>query len=142
MQKLYDLPEIALIDMGDFVGGMLKYLRAHPVPRVTIAGGVGKMTKLAQGLTDLHSKRGEVDLGAACRVRARRRAARRRLCARIVAANNAAEAFTLAHAEGIALGDAVARAAQQTAARIVEGRDIAVEIVLFDRDGVLVGRAP
>jgi cobalamin biosynthesis protein CbiD len=25
-QKLYGLPEIALIDMGDFVGGMLKYL--------------------------------------------------------------------------------------------------------------------
>jgi len=24
----------------------------------------------------------------------------------------------------------------------VEGRDIAIEIVLFDRDGVLVGRAP
>ena len=47
--------------MGDFVGGMLKYLRRHPVPRVTIAGGVGKMTKLAQGLLDLHSKRGAVE---------------------------------------------------------------------------------
>jgi hypothetical protein len=44
--------------MGDFVGGMLKYLRAHPVPRVTIAGGVAKMTKLAQGMLDVHSKRG------------------------------------------------------------------------------------
>ena len=31
MQKLHGLPEIALIDMGDFVGGMLKYLRRHPV---------------------------------------------------------------------------------------------------------------
>ena len=50
MRKLHGLPEVALIDMGDFVGGMLKYLRRHPVPRVTIAGGVAKMTKLAQGL--------------------------------------------------------------------------------------------
>src|SRR5437899_8653737 len=58
VQKLHDLPETALIDMGDFVGGMLKYLRRHPVPRLTIAGGVAKMTKLAQGLLDLHSKRG------------------------------------------------------------------------------------
>jgi cobalt-precorrin-5B (C1)-methyltransferase len=57
VQKLYELAEIALIDMGDFVGGMLKYVRVHPLPRVTIAGGVGKMSKLAQGLTDLHSKR-------------------------------------------------------------------------------------
>ena len=38
-----------------------KYLRRHPVPRVTIAGGVAKMTKLAQGLLDLHSQRGSVD---------------------------------------------------------------------------------
>jgi cobalt-precorrin-5B (C1)-methyltransferase len=140
VQKLYGLPEIALIDMGDFVGGMLKYLRAHPLSRVTIAGGVGKMTKLAQGLTDLHSKRGEVDLALLAGF-AQTAGGSAALCARIVAANNAAEAFALAREEGIALGDAVARAAQQTAARIVEGRDIAVEVILFDRDGVLVGRA-
>src|SRR6516225_6158297 len=62
VQRLYDLPDHALIDMGDFVGGMLKYLRRHPVPRVTVAGGMGKITKLGQGLLDLHSRRGEVDL--------------------------------------------------------------------------------
>src|SRR5438046_3040134 len=39
VQKLYGLPEVALIDMGDFAGGTLKYLRRHPVPRITIAGG-------------------------------------------------------------------------------------------------------
>jgi len=140
-QKLYDLPEIALIDMGDFVGGMLKYLRRHPVPRVTIAGGVAKMTKLAQGLTDLHSKRGEVDRVELANLAAAAGGSAQ-LCARIVAANTAAEAFALAQAEGIALGDAVARAAQATAAGVVAGRDIAVEIILFDRDRNLVGRAP
>ncbi len=31
VRKFHDLSEIALIDMGDFVGGMLKYLRSHPV---------------------------------------------------------------------------------------------------------------
>ncbi|MFZ2101869.1 MAG: cobalt-precorrin-5B (C(1))-methyltransferase, partial [Oricola sp.] len=30
-QKIYGLPEIALLDMGDFAGGLLKYLRAHPL---------------------------------------------------------------------------------------------------------------
>jgi cobalt-precorrin-5B (C1)-methyltransferase len=38
VKALYDLPETALLDMGDFVGGTLKYLRTHPVARVTIAG--------------------------------------------------------------------------------------------------------
>ena len=58
VKTLYDLPETALLDMGDFVGGTLKYLRTHPVPRVTIAGGIAKITKLAQGMLDLHSARG------------------------------------------------------------------------------------
>ena len=47
VQQLYDLPEHALIDMGDFVGGVLKYLRSHPVERLTLAGGFAKFAKLA-----------------------------------------------------------------------------------------------
>ena len=143
-QKLYRLPEIALIDMGDFVGGMLKYLRAHPVPRVTIAGGVAKMTKLAQGLTDLHSKRGVVDHGAAREPCPQTAGGSAELSARIMTANTAAEAFALAQSEGIALGDEVARSARGTAERVVAGRGVAIEIeiALFDRDQALVGRAP
>ncbi len=140
VQKLYGLPETALIDMGDFVGGMLKYLRSHPVPRVTIAGGVAKMTKLAQGLLDLHSKRGAVDL-AALAAFADQAGGAPDLRARILSANTAAEAFAHAQHDGIALGEAVARAAQTSAAAVVEGKNIAIEVVLFDRDGVLVGRA-
>src|SRR5262252_405099 len=140
VRKLYGLPETALIDMGDFVGGMLKYLRAHPLPRVTIAGGVAKMTKLAQGLLDLHSQRGAVDLAALAGF-ADAAGGSADLRARILAANTAAQAFALAGADGIALGDAVARAARDVAMRVVDGKGIAIEVLLFDRDGVLVGRA-
>ena len=52
----------------------------------------------------------------------------------------AAEAFQ--HAVDLPLGDVVAQAAWRTAARVLEGTDIALEVVLFDRDGQLVGRAP
>jgi cobalt-precorrin-5B (C1)-methyltransferase len=141
VQKLHDLPEIALIDMGDFVGGMLKYLRTHPVPRVTVAGGVGKMTKLAQGLLDLHSKRGAVDLEVLAEL-AGKAGASRALQARIVAANNAADAFTQAEGAGIALGDQVARAALRTAAAVVAGKQVEIDIAVFDREGRLVGQAP
>lgn len=61
VQALYGLPDHAMLDMGDFVGGMLKYLVRHPVPRITIGGGIGKLTKLAQGARDLHSGRSQVD---------------------------------------------------------------------------------
>ncbi len=141
VQRYYDLPESALIDMGDFVGGMLKYLRRHPVPRVTVAGGVAKMTKLAQGRLDLHSRKGAVDLPALAAV-ARDVGASEAAAGAIAEANTTALAFRIAEEEGLALGDEIARAAQRTAEDVVAGADIAIDILLFDRDGRLAGKAP
>jgi cobalt-precorrin-5B (C1)-methyltransferase len=136
----YALPEQALIDMGDFVGGMLKYLRAHPVPRVTVAGGVAKLTKLAQGRLDLHSRRGGVDLEALAALAAEA-GGDAALAARIAAANTAAEAFGHAAAAGIPLGDAVAERGRAVAQAVVDGSGIAVDVLVFDRNGQLVGHA-
>jgi len=141
VQKFHRLPDVALIDMGDFVGGMLKYLRRHPVPQVTIAGGVAKMTKLAQGMLDLHSRRGSVDLETLAAF-ARAAGGPEALARRIMASNTAAEAFAHATAENVTLGDEVAKAAQRTAAEVVAGAGIDVEVLLFDRDGRLAGQAP
>ncbi|MFG1371662.1 cobalt-precorrin-5B (C(1))-methyltransferase [Xanthobacter oligotrophicus] len=141
VQKLHGLDEVALIDMGDFVGGMLKYVRAHPVAKVTVAGGVAKMTKLGQGFLDLHSKRGRADMDALAILAAGAGAAPD-LAARIGAAHMVAEAFLIARAEGFPLGDCVARAAWATAARALGRVDVALEITVFDRDGTLMGRAP
>jgi len=136
VQKLHGMPEVALLEMGDFAGGMLKYLRAHPVPRVTVAGGVAKMTKLAQGRLDLHSKRGEADLGALARL-----APDPAVQSAIAGSNTVAEAFLHAAAHGVGLGDTVAAAAWETAAAVLRPAPIDLEIVLFDRTGALVGRA-
>jgi cobalt-precorrin-5B (C1)-methyltransferase len=141
VHKMHDLPETALIDMGDFVGGTLKYVKTHPVPRVTIAGGVAKMTKLAQGLLDLHSKRGSVDRAALAKL-AEKAGGSAALGQAIQAANTAAEAIGHARAEGVALGDAVAHGAWQTASAVVAGKLIEIEIAVFDREGHLVGHAP
>lgn len=131
VQRLHGLPDTALIEMGDFVGGMLKYLRTHPVARVTVAGGVAKMSKLAQGFLDLHSRRGEVDLLAlSCDVPPD-------IAARIASANTAAEAFAIA---GPPLGDAVAGRAWAVAAAALRPARVELETVLFDRTGALMGR--
>ncbi len=135
VQELYDLPEIALIDMGDFVGGMLKYLRAHPVENVTIAGGVAKMSKLGQGLLDLHSRRGEVDLGWLAGL-----APQGPLREAIAHANTAKHAFDLAEAAGFDLAAPVAEAAWETAAKAVGAGAERLEIAVFDRAGALLAR--
>jgi cobalt-precorrin-5B (C1)-methyltransferase len=135
--KLHGLTETALIDMGDFVGGMLKYIRRHKLPKVTVAGGFAKMTKLGQGLLDLHSRRGSVDLGwlAARFVEAGGDAA---AAQRLREANTALEALDLARAAGIDLGATVAQAAWRTAAKALGDPEIALEIAIFDRAGALV----
>ena len=130
VRALHGLPDVALLEMGDFAGGLLKYLRAHPVPRLTIAGGVAKMTKLAQGRLDLHSARGAVDMAALAAM------ADPALAARVADANTVAEAFGVA---GAALGDAVAAAAWRTAADVLDGSGVALDIAVFDRGGTLVG---
>jgi cobalt-precorrin-5B (C1)-methyltransferase len=131
VQARFGLPEIALIEMGDFVGGMLKYLRTHPVPRVTIAGGVAKMTKLAQGRLDLHAKRGAVDLDALAALLPGG------LPGDAAGANTTAEVFRRAPA----LGDRVAAAARATCEAVLQGTPIAVDVVLFDSAGHQVGTA-
>lgn len=130
VQRLHGLPEVALVEMGDFVGGLLKYLRAHPVPRVTIAGGVAKMTKLAQGMLDLHSKRGAADMSALAELAS---------MPELAACNTVAEAFSRA---GDGLGDRIAERALATAADVLGGADIALDVAVFDREGRLVGHAP
>jgi cobalt-precorrin-5B (C1)-methyltransferase len=140
VQKYHGLSEMALIDMGDFIGGMLKYLRSHPVPKVTVAGGVAKMTKLAQGMLDVHSKRGLADLQALAAVAAEG-GADMQLVQRIESANTVLEAFALAGDSGIALGNRIAALAWKTAAKALSDPAIALETLVFDRDGQLVGRA-
>ena len=136
--RLHGLPEEALIDMGDFVGGMLKYLRAHPVPRVTVAGGFAKISKLAQGLLDLHSRAGAVDLRFLAET-AEAAGGQPGTIAAIAQAVSAAEALAISEGAGIVLAPRIAEAARQVAARVVAERDIAVDVAIFDREGRLLG---
>jgi cobalt-precorrin-5B (C1)-methyltransferase len=141
VQILHDLPDHALIDMGDFAGGMLKYLRRNPVPRVTIAGGIAKMTKLGQGLLDLHSRSGAVDL-AWLAERLAEAGAEPSIVETAHGANTALEVLEIANRLGLPLGGLVAQHAWRTAAKALRGAEIALEIVVFDRNGQLVGRMP
>ncbi|AHJ62449.1 CbiD protein [Granulibacter bethesdensis] len=139
VKKLYALPDTALIEMGDFVGGMLKYLRRHPLPRLSIAGGIAKITKLAQGRLDLHSRRGHVDMEALGNL-VSTMGGSPALAAQLAAANTTPEAFAIAAGEGFPLGGTIARRAWETAASQLQDTGIMLDVVIFSRDGQLMGR--
>ncbi|WP_123791762.1 cobalt-precorrin-5B (C(1))-methyltransferase [Pacificibacter maritimus] len=133
VQAHHKLPDAAMLDMGDFVGGMLKYLVKHPVDRVTIGGGIGKIAKLAQGEMDLHSKRGQVDLQFWADTLD---------LPALAHANTALEASQIA---GAVFAQTVAQKALETVqARFLEaadGRKITYDIIVIDRAGAILASA-
>lgn len=139
IRALYNLPDEALIDMGDFVGGMLKYLRRNPVANVTIAGGFGKLVKLAQGHLDLHSSRSQVDMAKLAQTAANT-GADETLCTAIRTANTARHVLELCAHENVDIAEIIARQARETAMATLDGAS-AIEVVIFDRQGKMVGRA-
>lgn len=129
VRALHGLPELAMLDMGDFFGGLVKYLRRHPLPRLTIGGGLGKMTKLAQGAVDLHSARSQIDFA---------RLAELAGDARLAGANTALEAYEIA---GAPLAEAVAQAALARVQAQLGDSGVAADLVIVDRAGHLLARA-
>ncbi|WP_428542349.1 cobalt-precorrin-5B (C(1))-methyltransferase [Profundibacter sp.] len=129
VQALYDLPDHAMLDMGDFAGGLLKYIRRHPVARLTIGGGIGKITKLAQGAVDLHSGRSQVDFAALAGMAGDDRLAK---------VNSALEAYEIA---GKKMADKVATQALLAVQDILRDTDTNVDIVIIDRAGNIIARA-
>jgi cobalt-precorrin-5B (C1)-methyltransferase len=141
VQRLYGLPAVALIDMGDFIGGTLKYLRSHPVPRLSLAGGFGKLAKLAQGHLYVHSSKSRIDIerlaldlsrlgGDAATVAAARQAV------------TATQVYNLALAAGLPLADHVAGGARRVASAVLTAAAVELEVLVFDRQGLLIGRSP
>ncbi|WP_090266707.1 cobalt-precorrin-5B (C(1))-methyltransferase [Thalassovita taeanensis] len=128
VRALYGLPESAMLDMGDFAGGMLKYLARHPVARVTVGGGIGKITKLAQGARDLHSGRSQVDFSALAEMVGD---ARLRDC------NTALQAYDMA---GEKLAYMVAEQAL-LCVRAMLPDSVVADVVIIDRAGGIIARA-
>ncbi len=138
-QALYDLPDFAILDMGDFAGGVLKYLREHPIDKLTIAGGFAKLTKLAQGALDLHSSRSQVDKSFLWTL-AEKAGAPESMKDQILFANTALEVLELTQSIGLDMATPIALKAKETALETLRGAPVAVEIIVTDRSGNILAR--
>jgi cobalt-precorrin-5B (C1)-methyltransferase len=128
VQRHYGLSDVAMLDMGDFFGGMVKYLRRHPVERLTVGGGLGKLIKLAQGAVDLHSARSQIDFG------------------RLAADTGlpVADALTALQAYEIAGPDLAAGVAMQALGAVnvaIGSTPIRADVIITDRAGHIIGQA-
>ena len=130
---------VVKIEMGDFAGAVLKHLRRAPISQLSLAGGFGKISKLAAGHLDLHSRSSQVDL-ALLAVEAAALGADAALQEAMRAANTSQQALAFAHAAGLPLGERICRMARERALAIAPA-GVAVEVWAIDREGQPVGHA-
>ncbi len=134
----YQLPDMALIEMGDFVGAVLKYIRNKPVAKLSLCGGFGKITKMASGHMDLHSRAGAVDFGHLAQW-AQEVGANPATQQQIIQANTSIEAYNIALDQRIPLALRVCEQALVVAQKKVPGLDI--EVWAVDRQGQMIAVA-
>jgi len=138
-QAYPSFPEQATIDMGDFVGGMLKYLRKHPVQKLTLVGGFAKLTKLADGALDLHSSRSTINFNSLAQKLAALGASSE-IVQRTKSANTAMEVLELAKGARLPLANTVAVRAREVALAVLSG-GTDIEVIVINRDSQRVGLA-
>ena len=135
----YGFDEMALIEMGDFAGAVLKHLKKVPVAKLSLCGGFGKLTKLANGHMDLNSRASSIDFDQLAALAAEL-GADAALQAQILVANTSMEVLALCREAGIDLADLVCHRARAAAARVVP-RGVDVETWAVDRAGAFIGHA-
>jgi cobalt-precorrin-5B (C1)-methyltransferase len=118
---------------------VLKHLRKVPVEKLSICGGFGKISKLAAGHMDLHSRHSSIDLQQLAEWAATV-GADEALLQNIREANTSQQAMAMASAAGVALGDAVCQHALNFARSVVPAQ-VQVEVFAIDRQGGVVGHA-
>lgn len=147
IQSRYALDKMALIEMGDFAGAVLKHLRGlgrdHPasfgLKRLSICGGFGKITKLANGHMDLNSRVSAIDFTQLATV-AQAAGASQGLQQRVLNANTSIEAYRLCRDQGIDLAQPIC---QQALARVKQmiPASLCVEVLAINRQGEVIGSA-
>ena len=135
----YQFSEMALIEMGDFVGAVIKYLKKVPMKQLSVVGGFGKISKLAAGHLDLHSRKSSINLAFLADI-AHQEGATEQLQQQIINSNTSVEALKHCQLANIDLASAVCDLALQKVKSIVPATT-RCEVWAINRAGEAVGRA-
>ena len=141
----YQLDDMALIEMGDFVGAVLKHVKkveqadSTQLTKLSICGGFGKISKLAQGNMDLNSRASSIDLNALTSL-AEKLGASDELQQQMANANTSVEALSFAQQQNLELADAVCQQALDFARQYIPAH-MSLEVWAIDRKGHFVGHA-
>jgi cobalt-precorrin-5B (C1)-methyltransferase len=140
-QKLFDRPQIAFVQIGDFFGQALRHAAKAGTTHITLASMIGKLAKFAAGNESVHSKESVQDFDFLARI-AESAGAKEPLLTQMRQANTAQAVSELASASGLSVfHDLMCQAAWQFGMSLTQGA-CAIDVLLLDRAGAVLGRYP
>lgn len=134
------LPDEAYIQMGEFTGYALRDCAAKGVHSVTLAGMIGKLSKIGDGRMQTHVAGAEVDVQGLADV-AKGVGASLDVIEQVRHANTARHFQELMLAEGLHQVFNVICERARTASQAYVQHKLAVDILMFDFDGSILGYA-
>ena len=140
-QRLFALPEIAFVQIGDFFGKALRHAAGAGARRVTLATMIGKLAKFAAGNESVHSQQSAQDF-AFLGTLAQQAGAVEPLVGQVHSANTAQAVSELLAEGGIAaFPDLLCQAAWHYATSLTQDA-YALEVWLLGKAGEVLGRYP
>jgi cobalt-precorrin-5B (C1)-methyltransferase len=140
MQLFTELGEEAFIQMGDFVGIALRHCARRKIERAVVVGMIGKLSKMANGKMQTHAAGSEVNLELLAEFAAEL-GATAEILTEIRGANTARHVLEVCAREGLTgIAALICRKVVEHGSRHAPG--LAIEAVLVDFDGKVLGRAP
>lgn len=139
IKQYYRLPEIALIEMGDFVGAVFKHLKKVSMKKLSLCGGFGKISKIGNGKLDLHSNKSSIDFDNFASL-AEQAGATAEVIKKIQIANTSLEVLGFCREVNIDMGALICQQALNIAQQQLPTA-IEVEVLAVDRLGQMVGQA-
>ena len=139
-RRVVDLPDHCFIQMGDFSGYAVGQCQKKGLRRAYVAGFVGKLAKMAAGVSQTHVKGSKVDTGMLAEV-AVKCGAGPEAAGRIRGANTARHVM-----EMVAEDDSIRGFFDRICGMVLDNMaarapDVDMDVILFDFGGSVLGRA-
>ena len=139
-REMMNLPDHCFVQMGDFSGYAVRQCQKNGLRRICVVGFVGKLAKMAAGVSQTHVKGSKVDTGMLSEV-AVECGADPEAAGRIRAANTARHVMEMVSADDAIRGffDRICGMVRDNMA--ARAPDAEVDVVMFGFDGSVLGRA-
>lgn len=140
-KALFKLPDHCFVQMGDFAGYSVKQCASKKLREATIAGFIGKLTKMAMGVKQTHVAGSHVNMEFMARLAAECNASPK-VVEEIKVANTARHVSEIITKNNIAdYFDLVCKKVYEEMSAYAKNK-LEIEVVMFEFDGNVIGRYP